>query len=98
PLLGPGRARAIEHPCGARVFVVARAADERVFAFFRERDAPAELARTGLFFAGELLTLLGPGRARAKEDPRGADLAVVARAADQRIFAVGGERRAVAEG
>ena len=45
----------------------------------------------------ELFALLGPGPARAREDPRGADAVVVAGPADQRGVAVGGQRHALAE-
>ena len=72
-------------------------ADQRVRAFFGERHALAEFARAGLFFARELRALLGPFFARAGEDPRRADAAVVVVAADQRGVAVGGQRHAVGE-
>lgn len=54
-------------------------------------------ACSGLTGTGELFSLLGPGRARASEDPRRPDVAAVAGAADQRGVAVGGQRHARAE-
>src|ERR1019366_1489094 len=64
-LLGPGRARAREHPRRADDVVVAGAADQLCVAFGGERHALAEFAFADLFgaFRGELCALLGPGRA-----------------------------------
>ena len=73
-LLGPGRARAREHPrrpdarrCRCP------AADQGRVAVSGQRHAVAELAGSGLVAGGELWALLGPGRARAREHPRRPD-------------------------
>ena len=62
-----------------------------------QRHAVAEFAFAGLFVAGELGARLGPGRARARNTHAAPTLSVVARAADQRGVAGGGERHADAE-
>ena len=96
-LLGPGRARAREHPRRTDTAVVVGTADQRGVAVARQRHAVAESACADLAAACELCALLGPGRARAREHPRRADAAVVAVAADQRRVAVGRQRDADAE-
>src|SRR6185503_13406302 len=83
-LLRPGRARAGEDPGGAGAAFVARAADQCRVAVGGERGAVAEFAGPGLTRSGDLFALLGPGAARAGEDPGRARGGGVAGRADQR--------------
>src|SRR5262249_58248340 len=90
-LLGAGRARAGEPPRGAELFVVAGATDQGRVAVGGEGHLVTEHARAALPAAGELFALLGPGRARAGEHPRGAAAVVGAVAAQQDGVAVVGQ-------
>src|SRR5207249_3189868 len=92
-------------PCGPRAGEDPRRADappvsgiayERRVAVGRQRDRAAE--EVGAFASAEFeLRLLAPRRAAAREDPRGARFAGVARAADERRIAIVGECDAAAD-
>ena len=90
-LLRPGRSGPGEHPRGARDSSVRRPADHAGVAVSRQRDAPAEATLPGLAGAGQLVALLRPGRAGAREHPRRTP-AIVTRAPDHGSIAVGGQR------
>ena len=101
-LLGPGRARAREHPRRPDVAVVDRR--RRSGPCCRQRTAPrcCRSRRSPVSsLAGELGALLGPGRPRAREHPRRPRpklfVGRVRVAADQGRVAVSGQRHAGAE-
>ena len=94
-MLGPGRARAREHPRRPNERVVVRAADQGRVAVGGQCHAVAERATRGP--GRELWALLSPGRARAREHPRRPSLEAVVVAADQSRVAVGRQRHAHAE-
>src|SRR5262249_9459523 len=99
-LLGPGRARAREDPRRPNSVVKGGAADQRGGAGAcgdGERHVEAEDGLADFSRRLPLFARLGPGRARAGEDPRRADERGVGLAADQRGVAFVRERRAEAE-
>ena len=97
---GPSRCHgalwlAFEHPRRALLGVFTSGTDQGGSAIAGERHCVAEARRAAVAPACELCALLRPRRARACEDPRRAGGAAFA--ADERGFAVRGQRHAVAE-